>query len=350
MPNCLKCGAELAVNEEGVAPVLCDRCAGKATTRARRSLATGTMRDYPATAALLAINLAVFFAMPLFGVNPLNPSFQGLIKFGGNYGPLTLSGDYWRLVTTGFVHGGFLHIALNMWCLWSLGRIAERLFGRWQTFCIYLITGVGGALLSIAHDPRHLEVGASGAIFGIAGALIAGLKFGNFPISWREQRATLSSVILFSVFSFVWGMTSANTDNMCHLGGLLTGLLLGLPLGAFARNHKLYQLATILVTSGVIFAGGRQLVLSEGGEGQLYRAVTEARQGNYAKAAEVLESYTRANPGDDRALVMLGELYAMTNRSDKAIAAYKQALTINPDSKEAKAALNEMSGSDSPEK
>src|SRR5215469_14501810 len=83
MPNCLKCGAELAVNEEGVAPVLCDRCAGTATTRARRGLRTGTMRDFPATTALLAINLAVFIAMPPFGVNPLDPSFQGLIRFGG---------------------------------------------------------------------------------------------------------------------------------------------------------------------------------------------------------------------------------------------------------------------------
>src|SRR6516162_934624 len=100
---------------------------------------------------------------------------------------------------------------MNMWCLWSLGRMAERLFGKWQTLAIYAITGVGGSLLSIAWDPHRLSVGASGAVFGVAGALIAGLKYGDFSISWRQQRATLSSVVFFVIFSFVWGMSSANT-------------------------------------------------------------------------------------------------------------------------------------------
>lgn len=348
MPNCLKCGSELAVNEEGIAPVLCDNCAGRATTRARRGLSTGTMRDFPATTTLIAINLAVFLAMPLFGVNPITPSPLGLIKLGANYGPFTLGGEYWRLVTAGFLHGGAFHIAMNMWCLWSLGRLAEQLFGKWQTFCIYLITGVGGALLSIAHNPTHSEVGASGAIFGIAGALVAGLKFGNFPISWRQQRATLSSVLFFSVFSFVWGMSSPNTDNMCHLGGFLSGLLLGLPLAAFARNHRLYQLATVLVTSGIIFAAGRELVQSHGAEGQIYRAISAARQGDYPRATEIMERYIKGNPGDDRALVMLGDLYATTHRPDRAIAAYQQALKINPSSDDAKEGLRDLSAGDSP--
>ena len=350
MPNCLKCGAELAVNEEGVAPVLCDRCAGHATTRARRGLYTGTMRDYPATTVLLAINLAVFAAMPLFGVNPINPSPLGLIRVGGNYGPLTLSGDYWRLLTAGFIHAGPLHIALNMWCLWSLGRLAERLFGKWQTFCIYLITGVGGALLSVAHDPRHLEVGASGAIFGIAGALIAGLKFGDFPISWQEQRATLSSVVLFSVFSFVWGMNSPGTDNMCHLGGLFSGLLLGLPLGAFARRHKLLQLATILVTAGVLFAAGRQLVQTSGGPADLYSAEKALQRGEFTTAIPVLERYTAANANDEQGWVLLGAAYALTEQPKKAIAAYEQALRINPNSEEARDALQALRSDSSPAK
>jgi len=347
MPNCLKCGAELAVNEEGVAPVLCDRCAGTATTRARRGLRTGTMRDFPATTALLAINLAVFIAMPLFGVNPLDPSFQGLVRFGGNYGPLTLSGQYWRLVTAGFVHGGVLHIALNMWCLWSLGRMAERLFGRWQTFCIYMITGVGGALLSVAHDQQHLEVGASGAIFGIAGALIAGLKFGDFPISWHEQRATLSSVVMFSVFSFVWGMSSPTTDNMCHLGGFISGLLVGLPLGAFARRHKLLQLATVLATAGVLFVAGRQLVQTNGGAADLYVAERAVQRGDFNTAIPVLEKYTAANANDEQGWVLLGAAYALTEQPKKAISAYEQALRINPDSEEARDALQALR-SDSP--
>jgi rhomboid protease GluP len=298
----------------------------------------------------MAINILFFLAMPAFGVNPINPSGLGLIRMGGNYGPFTLGGEYWRLVTAGFLHGGFLHIALNMWCLWSLGRMAERLFGKWQTLCIYLITGVGGALLSIAHEPNHLEVGASGAIFGIAGALIAGLRFGDFNISWREQRGTLSSVVFFTVFSFIWGMSSANTDNMCHLGGFISGLLLGLPLGAFAQRHKLLQLATVLATTAVLFAAGRELVQTHGAEGEIARAVFAWRQKDYPQVIQLLEKYTAANPGDDRTLVMLGEAYEANNQRNKALAAYQQALKVNPGSVEAKQALDDLQSSNTPEK
>src|SRR5213076_827332 len=162
MPSCLKCGTALAVNEEGVAPVLCDRCAGVATGRARRTMATGTLGDFPATTALLAINLTIFVGMVVTGAGFLDFDPRATANWGGNVGPWTLNGDWWRLVTAGFVHGGFITMLFIMWCLLSLGRLSERLFGKWQTFAIYIVTGVGGALLSIAQNPRHQEVGASG--------------------------------------------------------------------------------------------------------------------------------------------------------------------------------------------
>jgi rhomboid protease GluP len=346
MPNCLKCGAELAVNEEGIAPVLCDRCAGKATSRARQTLSTGTMRDYPATTALIAINLAAFVGMAVTGVNIFNPSGMDLIRWGANFGPLTLSGEYWRLVTAGFLHSGILHILFNMWCLWSLGQLAEKLFGKWQTFVIYLLTGIGGALLSIAYNHDRLEVGASGAIFGISGALLAGLKFGNFSVSSGERRSILSSMAFFVIINFTLGMRP-NVDNMCHLGGFITGLLLGLPLGAFARHHKIYQLATILVTAGVLFAAGRELVQTS--DDSLGTQVGFAlAQKNYAKAIRLLEPYVASNPSDDVAFTALGEAYDGNQERDKAIAAYRQALKINPNSETAKAALEKLGGGDSP--
>jgi membrane associated rhomboid family serine protease len=347
MPSCLKCGAELPVNEEGMAPVLCDRCAGRATSRARRGVSTGTMRDYPATSALLAINAAVYIAMLLPGVN-----------IGGwlaNIGPLTLGGEYWRLVTAGFVHANFLHIAFNMWCLWSLGRLAERLFGHWQTLALYLLTGVGGALLSIGYDPRRVEVGASGAIFGIAGAILAGLKFGNLAVSPGERKSVISSLIFFIVINFALGsgnlpLFGGNIDNMCHLGGFITGLLIGLPMGAFARHHKLYQLATVLVTAGLLFAAGRELVQTHGADAELYRATRTLRQGDVAGAIPVLERYVAARPDDDEALVLLGAAYSLTGQREKAAAAYEQALKVNPESKPARDALQTLRQDNSPER
>src|SRR6201998_2506424 len=110
MPSCLKCGTALAVNEEGVAPVLCDRCAGVATGRARRSMAIGGLGGYPVTTALMALNIPAYIGQVVSG--------QALTYGGVNAGPLTLSGEYWRLFTAGFLHGGILHIAVNLWCLW----------------------------------------------------------------------------------------------------------------------------------------------------------------------------------------------------------------------------------------
>jgi len=346
MPSCLKCGAELAVNEEGIAPVLCDRCAGHATSRARRGLNTGTMRDFPATTALLAINLAVYAAELLPGLN--------VEEWGANDGPLTLSGDYYRLLTAGFVHANLLHIAFNMWCLWSLGRLSERLFGKWQTFLIYLITGVGGALLSIAYRPMHAEVGASGAIFGIAGALLAGLKFGNLSVSAFERRNIISSMVFFVGVNFALGTGAfgfgGNIDNMCHLGGFVTGLLIGLPLGAFAQHHKLYQLVTILVTVGVLFYAGRELVQAHGAEGQLVRAQRAMRQHDFSAAVPMLEKYTVAKPDDERGLALLGAAYALTGEKDKAIATYERILKIDPQSETAQRALGALRDNDSPNK
>ena len=76
-----------------------------------------------------------------------------MVHFGANFGPLTLSGDWWRLVTYMFLHGGLLHIAFNMWCLWDLGALCESLYGRWTFAAIYLITGIAGGLASVGGIP-----------------------------------------------------------------------------------------------------------------------------------------------------------------------------------------------------
>ena len=341
MPSCLKCGTALAVNEEGVAPVLCDRCAGVATGRARRSMAMGGLGPYPATTLLMAISIIAYIADFVPGLD--------LKSLGANTGPLTLSGEYWRLFTAGFLHANIFHIGLNMWCLWSLGRLSERLFGKWQTFAIYMVTGVGGALLSVAYDHQRSELGASGAIFGLVGAVLAGVKFGDLAISAGEKKAIFSSVVFFAIFNFMFGMYG-NTDNMCHLGGFLTGLLVGLPLGAFARHNKLLQVGTLVITSMVVAAGATELVQQEGPAAKKTAAAIAWHQRNYPKAVHLLEQYTVAKPQDDDGLVFLGEAYLNSNEPEKAIGAFEQALRVNPNSEDAKQALEELRSRLAPEK
>lgn len=354
MPSCLKCGTGLAVNEEGVAPVLCDRCAGVATGRARRTMRTGTLRDYPTTSVLLAINITVFVGMVVTGAGFLEFDPRAALKWGGNYGPWTLNGEWWRLITAGFVHGGLIHLAFNMWCLLSLGQLSERLFGRIQTLFIYLLTGVGGALLSIAHNPRNLEVGASGAIFGIAGALLAGVKFGNLAMSSGEKRALTSSMVFFIGVNFLLGSgitaLGANIDNFCHLGGFITGLLIGLPMGGFAQSHKLFQWATLLVTAVLLTFGYNELDKKYEVPEQLKQAQMALDHQDYPRAIQFLEQYTTSHPDDDRAWTTLGALYAETQQRQKAITAFQQALKVNPNSQMAKQALAQLNEEGTQEK
>ncbi len=121
---------------------------------------------------LIAICAAVFAVEIHKGAGFDNMSPDLAIRLGANYGPLTLSGQWWRLLTSMFLHFGFLHIAMNMLCLWSLGTLAERLMGRAAFLLLYFATGIAGGLLSLAVHPQLVSAGASGSVFGVAGGLI----------------------------------------------------------------------------------------------------------------------------------------------------------------------------------
>lgn len=343
MPQCLRCGAELQVNEEGVAPVLCDRCAGAATSRARRGMSTSTLRDYPITTLLVGINIAVFLGMVLTGGSMMNFSGQDLIRWGGNFGPATLSGDYWRLITTGFVHGNLLHLLFNVWCLWSLGQLSEKLFGGWVTLGVYLLTGVGGAMLSIYMHPERLEIGASGAIFGIAGAILSGIKFGNVSISSWQKRSITSSLIFFAGFNLFIGL-APGIDNWCHIGGFISGLIFGVPLAtAAASGKRSFEWMTILVAAAVLAGLGSRIITVKGEALRLEdKAITQIEQHNYSEAIGLLERATTVAPNDERAQVLLGYAYQMNQERDKAIAAYKAALQINPNNHRVQQMLDEL--------
>ena len=198
----------------------------------------------PATYILVGINCLVFVAMVFSGVSVVAPTPEQLLKFGADYGPYVLVlGDWWRLLTATFVHVGIIHLATNMWCLWNLGLLGEPLLGPFGMFAAYVLTGVAGNLLSTAVHPGVpggsggiVGAGASGAVFGLAGALIVLLKSPLLPLPKIEVQRLRKSVIWFAVLNFVIGAgtwiarTSLQIDNMAHLGGFLSGLAFAIPL------------------------------------------------------------------------------------------------------------------------
>lgn len=181
----------------------------------------------PITSTLVGMNVAVFVAMVLMGVSPVEPTVPQLLKWGANWGPLSLTSEPWRMLASNYVHVGIIHIALNMWCLWNLGFLAERVFDPWTYVLIYTACGLGGSLASLWWHPLIPGAGASGAIFGLAGALIAALYLGHLPISRQAIQGTLKSLLTFAGYNLFFGAVARGIDNSAHIGGLVTGLLLG---------------------------------------------------------------------------------------------------------------------------
>ena len=213
------------------------------------------------TQVILGANVAVFLAMiaatvVATGQPSLDFSSQLVIHFGANWGPLTLSGQWWRLVTYIFLHGGLFHIAMNMWCLWNLGALCESLYGRWTYAGIYLLTGVAGGLASVGWNPGVPSVGASGAIFGLTGALIASFALGEFSLSGISIKGTLNSLLVFAGFNLFLGRMFPGVDNACHIGGLVSGLIFGVLIALLAPEHdRPLRRVGILIFMVVILAG-----------------------------------------------------------------------------------------------
>jgi rhomboid protease GluP len=119
-----------------------------------------------------------------------------------------------------------------MWCLWDLGQLAERIFQRWSYVGIYLLSGVAGSIASVWRHPLGVSAGASGAIFGIAGALISALYLGKLPVPKVALTSTLKSLLFFAGFNLLIGQSIRGIDNSAHLGGIITGLALGAVFGS----------------------------------------------------------------------------------------------------------------------
>jgi rhomboid protease GluP len=205
----------------------------------------------PATYLLVGINCGVFLAMVAHHISPWMPNVDQLMHWGADRpNNVLVLGQWYRIVTAMFVHVGIIHLATNMWCLWNLGLLAEPLMGSFGVFAAYILTGAAGNLLSTCtnwlramhESPPFFQAGAgaSGAVFGIAGALIILLKskalFDRVPAV--ELRRLRRSVIYFAVINlaidFLLNMGSSYTgisiDNSAHIGGFTTGLLLAVPL------------------------------------------------------------------------------------------------------------------------
>ena len=190
---------------------------------------------FSATPILIAMNVIVFAIMVFMGFGFLDFYTRDLIPLGALYEPAIQKGEWWRLITCMFLHGGFMHLLMNMIGLFLSGVLLELMIGTKNFFVTYFLSGIAASLVSMAwHDKPVVAVGASGAIFGLYGMLLYMIVFTKFDKSAKKFMLILLGCT--AGYSLVVGFLSEGIDNSAHLGGLAAGLVLGFFIGAKKEN------------------------------------------------------------------------------------------------------------------
>ncbi len=211
-----------------------------------------TLKQYKITYALIAINILGYIFSAFLSKNFIDIDTEVLVHMGALYGPITVPfGEWWRLLSAIFLHGGIMHLFMNMFSLYLIGRGVERYFNTVSYVSIYLFSGLLGGLASLYMHPASVGVGASGAIFGIFGALA------GFFIAYKEkiQAHTKAFMKEFSIIigvNLMIGLSIPSVDVSAHVGGLIIGILGGY---AIAKNPKWvwgYSLAMMLLMVSIM--------------------------------------------------------------------------------------------------
>lgn len=191
--------------------------------------------DHFATSIILDLNILVFLLMIFSGIHIISPNGIELLQWGANRRLETTGGEWWRLLISMFLHGGIMHLFLNIYGLVIAAIFVEPLLGRKKYFILYFLSGLCGSLASIWWYPNTISVGASGAIFGLYGAILGLLLTNAFP---KEGKKGIFMMIgIYVGINLLWGL-NGGIDNAAHIGGLLSGTIIGIILYKLDDGEK----------------------------------------------------------------------------------------------------------------
>jgi rhomboid protease GluP len=360
MASCARCGRELPAFSVGQFNNLCPECrqAGARIVppvRVDETPPVGGERMHavpyrpPFTVALVAVNVLLFAAMVLTGGHLMQPTTAQLLKWGADFGPLALDGQPWRILTSNYVHIGILHIFFNMWCLWNLGRLSERILGGWTYLFCYTACGIAGSLASLWLHPMVVGAGASGAIFGLAGALITALYLGKLPYSGQMLRGMMRSLLSFAGYNLLFGAVIPGIDNSAHFGGLVMGLALGAVLAPHLTelsDRRVAHERVVFTAAAFVLIGFGIFVKQQNDYVTAYTRASEALdRGQADQAIAELGHRAARKPNDRVTLGLLGSAYLQKKDYPRAEASLKQLLEIDPANTQAKYNLGLVYGS-----
>ncbi len=252
--SCSQCDRPICTSCMNPAPVgiRCPECAGSSGASTARSGPARVARNLvqpgrhnSVTVALVAINVVVFLIELLQGVGFQGGGSSSVIEKGGLYGPAIVGGDTWRIITSGFIHESVIHVAFNMWALWILGSAVEAYVGPRRMIIIYVISLIWGSAGALLLSPYALTIGASGAIFGLMGALVV--------MSRQRGIAIMQSGLgVLIILNLVITLTIPGVSIGGHLGGLLGGIATGFVLSGYGRGHIAYSKMSSQISGGIL--------------------------------------------------------------------------------------------------
>ncbi len=194
-------------------------------------------KGYLVTPLLMHLNVLIFIIMVASGVHFMRPDAESLLAWGANFRPSTMDGQAWRLLSSCFLHFGLLHLLLNMYALVYIGRHLEPIIGSGRFLGGYLLAGVAASLASLLFNEFTVSAGASGAIFGMYGVMLAIMLAKCAPKHMR--RDYIASIGIFVVYNLVNGFRpGSGVDNAAHIGGLLSGAAIGVALVPGMRQRE----------------------------------------------------------------------------------------------------------------
>jgi len=201
------------------------------------------------TYSLIGFNLLFYAVSILYTGSLIDMPAGGLVDLGAIYGPFVVGGEWWRLLTAMFLHGGMTHLLMNMFSLYIIGRPMELYFSPKSYLSLYFLTGIVGGLVSIAVHPETVAIGASGAIFGVFGAL-SGYFFAYRRELGEHAYQFMKDFALIIGINLVIGFTVPNIDVSAHAGGLVSGLIGGLIVARHPERLWIFIVGMLLAAAG----------------------------------------------------------------------------------------------------
>ncbi|HEY3552115.1 MAG TPA: rhomboid family intramembrane serine protease [Solirubrobacterales bacterium] len=253
--SCSSCGRPICQECMTPTPVgmRCPECASQRTRVVRNPTGTpGQASAFPATIALIAINVVVYLIEIAGGGGGLSNPSQRVVFDYGLAAPFIQEGEVYRLVTAGFLHASLLHIGFNMLLLFFLGRLLEPALGTWRFLALYFASLLAGSLGALILEPNSIGIGASGAIFGLAGA--------TFVIArGRGMDALAGQIGFLIVFNLIFSFSAANISIGAHVGGLIGGVICALAIvagekGMLGPNRRAVEMAAMIAVGVVSIA------------------------------------------------------------------------------------------------